>query len=82
MATLTIRNLDETVKTRLRVAAATHGQSMEEEARQILSASLVDVLSDAEPLGTMLVRIFGGLGGDRFELPTREFDTVDRDLFQ
>ncbi len=81
MATLTIRNLDEAVKTRLRVAAATHGQSMEEEARQILAASLGEQ-SIEEPLGTMLVRVFGGLGGDGFELPTRTFDTVDRDLFQ
>ncbi len=37
MATLTIRNLDEGVKRRLRVTAARHGRSMEAEARDILA---------------------------------------------
>jgi antitoxin FitA len=36
MASLTIRNLDDHVKQRLRMRAATHGRSMEEEAREIL----------------------------------------------
>ena len=40
MATLTIRNLDERLKGRLRVRAATRGRSMEEEARQILRTAL------------------------------------------
>lgn len=35
--TLTIRNLDEDVKQRLRVQAARHGRSMEAEAREILA---------------------------------------------
>jgi len=36
MASITIRNLDDDVKHRLRVRAAEHGRSMEEEARDIL----------------------------------------------
>ena len=40
MATLTIRRLDEKTKTRLRVRAAHHGRSMEEEAREILHSAL------------------------------------------
>ena len=36
MASITIRNLDEDVKTRLRVQAAGNGRSMEEEVRLIL----------------------------------------------
>ena len=36
MASITIRNLDDEVKRRLRVRAAEHGWSMEEEARDIL----------------------------------------------
>jgi plasmid stability protein len=35
--TITIRNLDEQVKQRLRVIAAQHGKSMEAEARDILT---------------------------------------------
>ena len=37
MASLTIRNLDEQVKRRLRRQAADHGRSLEAEARDILS---------------------------------------------
>ena len=40
MASITIRNLEEAVKTRLRVRAAEHGRSMEEEARCILRDAL------------------------------------------
>jgi plasmid stability protein len=40
--TLTIRNLDEGVKLKLRMRAASHQRSMEAEAREILAASLAD----------------------------------------
>lgn len=40
MATLTIRNLDDKVHAALRVRAAQHGRSMEEEARQALSEAV------------------------------------------
>lgn len=40
MASLTIRNLDDNVKALLRLRAAQHGRSMEEEARQILRQTL------------------------------------------
>ena len=36
MASITIRNLEDAVKQRLRVRAAEHGHSIEEEARNIL----------------------------------------------
>lgn len=40
MATITIRNLDEETKGRLKIRAATLGHSMEQEARNILRESL------------------------------------------
>ncbi|MGY4099569.1 FitA-like ribbon-helix-helix domain-containing protein [Nocardia sp. R16R-3T] len=40
MASITIRDLDDTVKERLRRRAAAHGRSMEAEARAILSDSV------------------------------------------
>ncbi len=40
MTTMTIRNIDEPLKARLRIRAAEHGRSMEEEARDILRAAL------------------------------------------
>ena len=45
--TLTIRNLDESVKLKLRLRAASHQRSMEAEAREILAASLAG--PDTEP---------------------------------
>jgi plasmid stability protein len=42
MASITIRKLDEKTKTRLRIRAAKHGRSMEEEARTLLRAALSD----------------------------------------
>lgn len=44
--TLTVRNLDETVKQKLRQQAALHGRSMEAEARDILAR---DVLRKDRP---------------------------------
>ncbi len=41
MASLTIRNLDNGLKARLRLQAAQHGRSMEAEVRQILQQSLM-----------------------------------------
>jgi antitoxin FitA len=41
VATLTIRNLDDEVRDQLRVRAARHGRSMEEEARVVLRAAVV-----------------------------------------
>ena len=40
MASILIRNLDEDIKKRLKLAAARHGCSMEEEARQIVAGAL------------------------------------------
>jgi plasmid stability protein len=72
MGTMTIRNLDDDVKARLRVRAARHGKSMEEEARNILRSAL-----RAEPLsGQSLVDSIRAMvepyGGVELELPTRE----------
>jgi antitoxin FitA len=47
MATLTVRNLDEAVKTQLRIQAAQHGWAMEEEARRILSQATVGIDKDS-----------------------------------
>ena len=72
MASLTIRNLDERTKARLRVRAAHHRRSMEEEARQILRAALTE---EAKPAGDLVERMrrrFAPLGGLDIELPKRE----------
>ena len=57
MATITIRNLDDGLKTRLRLRAAEHGHSMEEEVRCILR----DALDPHHPrtLADLALEIFG-----------------------
>lgn len=71
MASLTIRKLDPAVKDRLRVRAAQHGRSMEEEARRILSES-ADGGRCPENLADIALRLFGAKGGVELELPPRQ----------
>ena len=47
--TLTIRNLDEPVKQKLRMQAASHGRSMEAEARAILTLAVQDKKPELPP---------------------------------
>lgn len=71
MASITIRNLDDSLKRRLRIRAAEHGRSMEEEAREILRQT-VGGAPATEDLGTAIHRRFAALGGVDLELPPRE----------
>jgi plasmid stability protein len=63
MSTMTIRNLDDTLKARLRIRAAQHGKSMEEEARDILRAALSTEPSQPESLYRAIREIVEPLGG-------------------
>jgi phosphopantothenoylcysteine decarboxylase / phosphopantothenate---cysteine ligase len=49
MGSLTVRNLNEDVKTRLRLRAAANGRSMEEEVRLLLAEGAADAPSPAKP---------------------------------
>lgn len=69
MAAITIRNLNEETKRRLRQLAAQHGHSMEEEARRILNRAINHV--EGQGLGTLIVRQFAEIGGIELDLPTR-----------
>jgi plasmid stability protein len=72
MATLTIRQLDEKTKTRLRVRAAQHGRSMEQEAREILRLALSAPPPSKGNLAEIIRRRFAPFGGVNLELPPRE----------
>ncbi|MBI1790735.1 MAG: plasmid stabilization protein [Acidobacteria bacterium] len=67
MASLTIRRLDESVRSRLRVRAAQRGHSMEEEARQILKLALAGGPAGQRNLAESIRKRFAPLGG--VELP-------------
>ena len=70
MTSITIRNLDEALKSRLRVQAAIHSRSMEDEARDILRSALNQEALSPKNLGTAIHNLFKPLGGlDMPELP-------------
>jgi plasmid stability protein len=60
------------VKAKLRVRAATNGQSMEEEARAILAAGVDTRLAPTTGLGQAIRRRIAPLGGVHLDLPKRE----------
>ena len=72
MATLTIRQLDEKTKTRLRIRAAHHGRSMEEEARAILRSALTVSSPAKGNLAEAVRQRFAEFGGLDLELPRRD----------
>ena len=71
MATITIRNLDDDVKTRLRVRAAEHHRSMEEEVRSILRRAVNGGRAGPRRLAQFTRECFAPLGGVELELPSR-----------
>jgi len=70
VAAVSIRDLDERVKERLRVRAAQHGRSMEAEIRAILSNAVSDSTQEIG-LGQALMTRFAEVGGADVELPRR-----------
>ena len=71
MASITIRNLDDEVKARLRVRAAGNGRSMEEEVRQILRDA-VGCKPGSRNFVSIIRSHFGPSNGVDLELPPRE----------
>jgi plasmid stability protein len=67
MASITIRNLEAPLKARLRIQAAVHGRSMEEEARDILRSALNRAPAQPVNLAAAIRARFAPLGG--VELP-------------
>lgn len=72
MASLTIRNLDEQTKERLRVRAAHRRRSMEDEARNILRAAVTEDAAPPRNLAEAIRRRFQPLGGVELRLPARD----------
>lgn len=72
MASMTIRNLDPETKARLRLRAARHQRSMEEEVRRILKAALDGKTPTLTNLADAVRARFRRVGGVELELPSRE----------
>ncbi len=71
MATLTIRQLDDKLKQRLRVRAAHNGRSMEEEAREILRGALSHGDAPQKNLAESIRELFAPFGGVELKIPKR-----------
>ena len=78
MASITIRHLDDSVKTRLRMRAADNGRSIGQEARAILRDAVASErqssskTSTPRTLTSIIRECFGPIGGVDLELPPRE----------
>jgi len=72
MASITVRNLDEGLKRRLRIRAAENGRSMEQEVRDILKAALDEESPSGKDFVERIRARFAELGGVELELPPRE----------
>ena len=71
MASITIRNLDDAIKQQLRIRAAEHGRSMEEEARDILRVAVGEGRATRNLAAAIRARITSA-GPVDLELPERE----------
>ena len=69
MPTITIRNLNEKTKRKLREQAAHYGHSMEEEARRILTRAVTQ--EEGKGLGSLIREKFKAVGGVDLELLPR-----------
>lgn len=71
VGSITIRKLDDDLKQRLRVLAAEHGRSMEEEVREILRVA-VGAPSKPRNLAAAIRARVAAIEGDEIAIPPRE----------
>jgi antitoxin FitA len=72
MASMTIRDIDEKLKSRLRIQAARHGRSMEDEARDILRSALSLEPTQSRGLVEAIRARVEPFGGVELEIAPRE----------
>jgi len=78
MASITIRNIDDGLKEKLRIRAAKQGHSMEEEARVILKRA-INGISGPELLDVS-TQLFGREHGVELDIPARTEDRATPDF--
>lgn len=71
MASIATRDPDDDLKRRMRVRAAEHGRSMEEEVREFLRQAIGKTAAP-ESRGGVIHRRFAAFGGVELDLPSRE----------
>ena len=80
MASLTIRQLDDDIKSKLRMLAAQNGRSMEAEARAILAAVFADKTDSGEGIASKIQRIVSQYGAIDLQQPERSSKPSHRKL--
>ena len=71
VASITVRNLDDGLKRRLRIRAAENDRSMEQEVREILRTVLAEDSPTPKRLGSALHTLFKPFGGVTLDIPSR-----------
>lgn len=74
MASITIRNLDKNIKSQLKIRAAKHGRSMEEEVRNILKAAIAQGEKESESLADSIRKKMAPFGG--IDLPELQREKI------
>ena len=72
MASITVRNLDEAVKASLRLQAAQHGWSMEQEVRHILQQAVATQPAESIDFAERINRRFHRLAAEGLPIPARQ----------
>jgi plasmid stability protein len=72
MASITIRKIDDSVKSKLRIRAAQNGRSMESEAREILRSELNSERSEPMNLVDLIRSHIEPLGGVELAIRARQ----------
>jgi len=82
MASITIRQLDESIKQKLRLRAVENGRSMEAEARTIFTALFAEKQTQSKGLASMIQDITQAYAVDNegLPLPERKAKTSHQDL--
>lgn len=80
MASITIRNLDDSLKNKLRLQSAQHGCSMEAEVRNILRQVLLQPATQSD-FAARIHKRFAGLHVDALPIPARQEARTTPDIF-
>lgn len=72
MSSITVRNVDDSIKASLRLRAARHGWSMEQEVRHILQQTLAPETAEPISFAERINRRFKGLDADDLPIPARQ----------
>jgi plasmid stability protein len=81
MAQFVVRNIEESVKARLKRRAQSNGRSMEEEVREILRSAANEPSPRRRGLGTEIASLFAGNGID-FDIPELRGYTIKLPNFE